>query len=171
MQPTLQNQAAPWAPQSQVIWDGQVFIPTIVPLSRILPFLPNQTNGPLSRVWGVIENLSISTNTLRYSLPSVIHWTVSEILKALKSVPRTRCVWHPFFLLNPKTVAQWKKKYMNKDFRDLNANLGSGTNFAVQPYSLLWSHFPCGNTEMTRFHSINLSWQAFFSFFFDLDKF
>ena len=59
---------------------------------------------------------------------------------------------------------------MNKDFRNLNANLGSGTNFAVQPYSFLWSHFPWGNTEMTLFHSINLSWQVF-SFFFDLDKF
>ena len=34
--------------------------PTIAPLSRILPFPPTQTNRPSSRVWGVIENLSIS---------------------------------------------------------------------------------------------------------------
>lgn len=76
--------------------------PTIAPLSRILPFPPNQTNGPLSRVWGVNENLSISTNTLRCSLPSVFHWTVSEILKALKSAPEQNVCDVHFFFSTPR---------------------------------------------------------------------
>lgn len=59
--------------------------------------------------------------------------------------------------LNPKSVPV--KRTMNKDLGDLNASLGSVTDFAVtqEVISFLWTSVSPAVTKMTPSYSINLS--------------
>lgn len=106
---------------------------TIAPLSRILTTLSSNSKKWIFKAGfeDLLHIWSSNTNKLKYPFPSRITSDLSENMKCTESVPRMGCVSHIHFSphLNPKSVAA--KRTMNKDLGDLNASLGSVTDFAV----------------------------------------